>query len=272
MGQKPTQLQRHCLWWPDRGSGGCEGGGTWYPAGRPPRGAEHPCTSASVPAPGILTKLPMSPGGPRGQPGASVRHLALHYRPVAASFGRAGGSPVPHGPRGLGQGAESRHPTTDRVLLPDHPTPPLQNPAASPSAPTEKTHFKVQPPKRPISRYFSSWPFFPFARAGTCGVKLANPPVALRRASFRKGAQQGSQGLETPAGQRLRQGLGEGRGPQQMSRADPAPPRAPQRKQKKKQTNPKLGFETLPASCRLARLLFSFYMFYGVICTIFTRR
>lgn len=33
-----------------------------------------------------------------------------------------------------------------------------------------------------------------------------------------------------------------------------------------------LSFETSPASCRLARLLFSFYMFYGVICTIFTRR
>lgn len=220
MGQKPTQLQRDCLWWPDRGSGGCEDGGTRYPAGHLPSGTENPCMSASVPAPGILTKLLTSPGGPRGQPGASVPDLTLHDRPGAASFVRAVGSPVPHGPRGLGQGAESRHPTVDRVLLPDPPHP-------SKTPPPHPPH----PRKRPISRHFSSWLFFPSACAGACGVKFANPrgfaaSILPKRGTIREPR------ARNAGGQHLRQGLREGCGPRQMSRADPAPPRAPQRKQK----------------------------------------
>lgn len=79
VGQKPTQPKWHCIWWLNCGSSGCKGGGgTRYPAGRLPGSTEHLCTSASMPTPGILTKLLTSSGGPRGEPGANVHDLVLN--------------------------------------------------------------------------------------------------------------------------------------------------------------------------------------------------
>lgn len=182
VGQKPTQLKWHCLWWLNCGSRGCKGGGgTRYPAGRPPGSTEYLCTSASMPTPGILTKLLTSSGGPRGEPGANVHDLALNYCPMAASFVWA--APVLHGHMGSG----SRHPSTDGTMLSN----------SSPSAaPGEKKH---------VLRYFKLLaPFFPFAHS--------LPPASIL---LKKG--RASQGLETPEVVVFSGGSGRAMVPKQMS-------------------------------------------------------
>lgn len=117
---------------------------------------------------------------------------------MAASFVWA--APVLHGRVGLG----SRHPSTDGAMLSN------SSPSAAPGE------------KKNVLRYFKLLaPFVPFTR----GV----PPASIL---LKKGCT--SQRLETPEVVVFSGGSGRAMVPKQMSRAAPAPPRAPQRRGKKK--------------------------------------